>query len=99
MPHVVPPVQYKYIGETAEFNCHSGKPVSWGFEDRILPKNVEVSGERHEIINIFNVQLKNTGAYKCITKDSGSKEHVLNGILVVNCKLITTILAIFNTKQ
>ena len=75
------------MGQVAQFKCESNTTRHWTFEDAILPSNVEVSGDNHHTLTIFNVQIKNRGTYKCITKDDGEREHILEGVLhVINSK-------------
>ena len=85
MPKIIPMFQARLLNETVQFTCNSTSARSWTFENKILSSNVEVSGEKHEILNIFNAEYKNSGTYKCITKDEGGREHILEGVLnIVN---------------
>ena len=82
MPKIFPSFQERRVGEYAQLGCTSTTAISWTFENSILPANVEI-GKRHEYIMIFNVELKNSGTYKCITKDEGGREHTLEGLIFV----------------
>ena len=88
-----------YVGDTVTFKCHSKERVSWNFKGGELPSNSEVinsnTSTQMQRLTINNVQLENSGVYKCYTDDETSTKLEDDGVLtvtgkkrqsIVNCK-------------
>ena len=77
------------MGQTVQFDCvsHAHSEITWTFNDRPLPPNVDVLGPLQQRIQINNIHIKNYGIYKCITKDYYGCERVGQGELIVYSEL------------
>ena len=61
---VVPP------GEISVFICDTEGPKRWIFNDKRLPRDVQVRGDQDRKIVIRNVGQAHVGFYKCIVQTS-----------------------------
>ena len=78
-----PRFQTVNIGDNAEFKCGTKNHKKWTFENSELPDNVLITGKDNETIKIQNVQLSNSGIYRCIYTDYNDLDIVEKGQLAV----------------
>jgi len=76
---IIPKIIEKRVGDDAEFMCISAPKPHWKFNSGNLPSNAKVlitSNQKHGIIKISHLKLKNAGRYSCtwINESGDSKK-------------------------
>lgn len=75
------------VGEDILFYCHSVVPVKWTFEGGPLPPNskekFDKSGGHINQLFLQNIQLENTGTYRCLGEDNNYVKFEEDGVLTV----------------
>ena len=67
---ILPIYTTKYVGNIAKFVCITNKTVLWTFEIGPVPNSARVSGKVGEVLTIYNVQVEDSGYYRCSIKDN-----------------------------
>ena len=65
----------QFVGNIAKFVCISYKMVQWSFETGPLPNKARISGKLGEVLTIYNIQLEDSGYYRCSMKENKDIFH------------------------
>ena len=87
---VIPNDIIAMVGYKVTFKCTSNRPVTWTFKTGQLPPNAEQgtykNGSLNQWLTITNVQIKNSGNYRCygeVGDGENSKIYKDQGVLTV----------------
>lgn len=86
-----PSLKSAIVGESVSFHCDSDISVLWHFNGGSLPPNAhlripEKDENSHEVLDIFNVNMKNAGIYSCHAVGAGMETVQSEGVLMVQGK-------------
>ena len=89
LKNLIPSSQFKYVGQTAYFDCITAASTKWLFQGGPLPNNaasskyIKSNGVHVDRLIITSVTLDNRGKYICII---GNDLYEAEGVLDVLCE-------------